>query len=255
MAAGDYIIQGAQSVTERGIGFVNSCGEAALAVIQGIANGSPPTIAQVINLVKQGTQFGTAASGTSTPNELAQLGAATGTPLTIGPGGQGALTTINANLARGVPTELNIQNARAFGGSDSGVSGHYITIVGKAASGNFIVADPNQTASLSGGFVQYSPQQILNAQPYATLTPTNGASAAFGNPFSGLSGSAFGGLFAAFGTDATDFAWRAGLILGGGVLMILGLMVFFSHQEGSVIDVVTSSVGKAASAVATGGGG
>lgn len=250
MAAGDYIIPGAQAVTERGIGFINSCGEAALAVVQGIANGTPPTIAQVVNLVKTGTQFGTAPSGTSTPQELANLSAATGTPLTIG-SGQTVLSTVNSNLAVGKPTEIGVSNARAFGGADSNVFGHYVTVVGRAASGSYIVADPNQPASVSGQFVQYTPSQITAANPFATLTPANIPLPTNGLPISGITAAPLGGLFTAFNTTPADFAWRAGLILGGMVLIVYGLLIFFGHQETEVVNQITSAVSGAARTAAT----
>jgi len=252
MAAGDYIIPGAQAVTEWGSrvgGFINGCGQAALAVMQGIASGSPPTIAQVTALIQQGAASGaTGPTGVSTIAGLQKLGAATGTPLVAGGGGASAISTINANLAQGLPTEIGVSNAHVFGGSDSNVSGHYITVVGKAANGNFIVADPNQPQATSGGFVQYTAQQILNANPFGTLTPAN-----VPLPGSGILGSVtnpLGGLFSSFGTSPQDFAWRAGLILGGMVLIVIGLLVFFSKQEGQAVTVVSQQAGTAAKVAA-----
>lgn len=246
MATGDYIIPGARAVTQWGIGFVNACGEAALAVMQALAHGQLPDTTQVIGLVKQGVAFGTDPSGTSTPRELANLSAASGTPLTIGSGAN-TLSTINSNLARGYPTEVGVANARVFGGHDSTVRGHYITIVGRSGSGNYIVADSNQQAALSGQFVQYSPQQITEARPFGTLTPTS-----ITPPGGSILGTAapLGGLFSAFGTSPQDFAWRAGLIVGGMVLIVLGLVVFFSHQEGEAITTVVQQAPKAAVAAA-----
>ena len=261
MAAGDYIIPGAQAVTERGIGFINSCGEAALAVIQGLANGTPPTIAQVIALVKRGTQYGTAPSGTSTPQELANLSAATGTPLTIG-SGTNALSTINANLAAGKPTEIGVNHAGwGFGGADSSVSGHYVTVVGRAASGSYIVADPNQPASLNGGFVQYTANQIIKADPFATLTPTNALNTSLGGATAqaissgistGLQGALdtlVGGVKTSLGVNGlSDFAWRAALIIAGMVLIVVGMIIFFGHQESQAANIVVQQTGNAAKA-------
>lgn len=250
MATGDYIIPGAQAVTEtlsRVGGVINGCGQAALAVMQGIATGQPPSVAQVTALIMQGAQAGyTGTTGVSTPSGLAALGAASGTPLTVG-SGQSALGTINANLARGYPTEVGVANARVFGGSDVNVRGHYITIVGRAASGNYIVADPNQPAALSGQFVQYSPAQITQAHPFGTLTPIS-----INPPGNTALGSAapLGGLFSAFGVSPQDFAWRSGLIVGGMILIVLGMLVFFSHQEGEAITTVVQTAPKAAAAAA-----
>ena len=262
MATGDYIIPGAQAVTQWGIGFINACGEAALAVLEGVQNGVAPTIAQVQNLARSGVQFGTAPSGTSTLGELQKVAAASGTATTIGSGGSAVLSTINANLQAGKATELGVSNARAFGGSDTNVRGHYVTVVGRATNGNYIVADSNQPAALQGQFVQYSPQQILNAQPFGTLTASG-----VPNPLS--AGEQFtanaigGGLTQAFGkigdsfkkslniSGINDFIWRSLLIGGGMTLIVIGLLVFFSKQEAQVGGAVVEQVGNAAKAGAT----
>lgn len=261
MAAGDYIIPGAQAISQWGIGFVNACGEAALSVVQAIQNGAAPTLAGLVNLVKQGPSFGTAVSGTSTPSELTALASANGVPLARG-SGAGALATINANLAQGTPTILEVQHAQAFGGSDRNVSGHYVTVVGQAANGNYIVADSNQSAATSGGFVQYTAQQITNAQPFATLTPTKSP-----NPGTALGGftsaaisqglqGAFGGIGASLSkslgvTGINDFVWRSVLIIGGLALIVLGLMVFFSHQENEFVSQYSQAVTGAVKGAAT----
>lgn len=246
MAAGDYIIPGARAVTQWSIGFINACGEAALAVLQGIQNGVAPSISQVQALARAGVQFGTNPSGTSTIPELAKLAQASGTPVTQGAGGQAALDTINANLLAGKPTEVGVSRASVFGGSDKNVQGHFVTVVGRATNGNYIVADSNQPQALQGQFVQYGAAQILQAQPFGTLTPTNG-------PISGLANTLtapLGGLFAAFGTSPQDFAWRSALIVGGMALIVIGLLVFFSHQEEQAVTVVSQNAGKAASTAA-----
>jgi len=264
MAAGDYIIPGAQAVSQWGIGFVNACGQAALAVIEALGQGKAPDAAQVVNLVKQGLQFGTAPTGTSTIAELQKLGAATGTPLRAGSGAS-AISTINANLAQGLPTEVGVNHASVFGGSDKSVSGHYVTVVGKAANGNYIVADPNQAAATSGGFVQYTADQITKALPFGTLTPVNlpnpgqavggftadaisgGITTGFQNVLNGL----FGTIKSNLGiTGLSDFAWRSALIVGGMVLIVIGLLVFFSHQEEQAVTVVSQQAASAAKAAA-----
>ena len=261
MATGDYIIPGAQAVTQWGIGFINACGEAALAVLEGVQNGVAPTISQVQNLARSGVQFGTAPSGTSTLSELQKVAAASGTATTIGPGGQAGLNTINANLAQGKPTEVNVQRASALGGHDVGVKGHFITVVGRAANGNYIVADSNQPAALQGQFVQYSPQQLLNADLYGTLSPVNLPNP--GNAASGFTADAIGsGLTQAFTnignsfkkslniSGINDFMWRSLLILGGMTLIVIGLLVFFSKQEGEAVTVVSQQAGNAAKVAA-----
>ena len=265
MAAGDYIIPGAQAVTEwfsRFGGFINGCGQASLAVINGIMTGSPPSVAEVTSLIQQGAASGaTGPTGVSTLAGLQQLGASTGTPLTIGSGAT-TISTINSNLTSGLPTLVGVSNAHVFGGSDRNVSGHYITVVGKAANGNFIVADPNQPQATSGGFVQYTAQQIMNAQPFGTGTPQGtpggiaGATAAaisggittgFQNVLNGLFGSVKSNLGI---SSLSDFAWRSALIVGGMVLIVIGLLVFFSKQEGQAVTVVSQQAGTAAKVAA-----
>ena len=256
MAAGDYIIPGAQAVSQWGIGFINACGEAALAVLQGIQNGVAPTVSQVQALARAGVSFGTAPSGTSTLPELQKLAAASGTQTTIGAGGSAVFDTINANLAAGKATEVGVQQAGlGFGGSDKNVHGHYVTVVGRATNGNYIVADSNQPAAQSGQFVQYSRQQILQAQPFGTLTATG-----LPNPGNALGGFTAGaisqgiqgaaqGLAAGIGASGlSDFIWRMFLILGGMTLIVIGLLVFFSKQEGEAVTVVSQQAGNAAKA-------
>lgn len=253
MALGDYIIPGAQAVTQRGIGFINACGEAALAVVQAISHGVAPTTSQVTSLARQGAQFGTAPSGTSTIAELQKLSAATGTQLVAGSGAD-TLNTINANLSQGLPTEVGINKAYVFGGADSRVNGHYVTVVGKAANGNYIVADPNQPAALSGGFVQYSPSQFLKAAPFGTLTPNGLGNAASGFTSSAISQGiqgALGGAAQSIGASGlNDFVWRAVLIGGGLTLMVIGVLVFFSHQEEQAVTVIGQQAGNAAKVAA-----
>ena len=254
----DQIITGARAVTQWGIGFANACGEAALAVVLGTLSGHPPAPGDVANLVRQGTQFGIAPSGTSTPSELTALANFQGLKLNRGPGGSAALATIDANLASNEPTILEVTNARAFGGGDAGVFGHYVTVIGKAANGSYIVADSNQQAAVSGKPVTYTAQQIMSANPFATLTP--GAAGSLAPPWNqalppgvtGLAGSGwFQGLVGGIGAKSpADLFWRAGLIIGGGVLIIMGIMIFFSHQEGSAVTVVTQAAGTAAKAAA-----
>lgn len=264
MATGDYIIPGATAVTQWGIGFINACGEAALAVLQGVQNGVQPTVATVQNLARSGVQFGTAPSGTSTLKELQQVASASGTATTIGAGGSAVLGTINANLSAGKATEVGVSNARAFGGSDTNVQGHYVTVVGRATNGNYIVADSNQPAAQQGQFVQYSPQQILNAQPYGTLTangipnPLSGAQQVTSGAISqGIQGALQGvgdTIKGSLGLNQTnglgDFIWRSLLILGGMTLIVVGLLVFFSKQEGEAVTVVAGVTGTATKAAA-----
>ncbi len=244
MATGDYIIPGASAVSEWLSpvgGFIQGCGQAAFAVVQGIASGHPPTTEQVTGLIRDGIQAGKAGShGSTTPSDLVWLGQQNGVPLTTG-SGVNALATIESNLSRGLPTILGVNNARAFGGSDSNVSGHWVTVVGKAANGNYIVADPNTKQALSGGFVQYTADQIKRANPFATETPSGIGPVGGGNDVRAVAQAAgvLASLFSSYGVTPQEFAWRAGLIVGGMVLIVVGLLVFFSHQgQEAVVGVV-----------------
>ncbi len=251
MATGDYIIPGARAVSEWLSpigGFIEGCGQAAFAVVQGIATGHPPTSEQVTGLIRDGIQAGKAgAHGSTTPSDLVWLGRQNGVPLQTGSGGE-ALSTIERNLSQGLPTILGVTNARAFGGTDSNVSGHWVTVVGKAGNGNYIVADPNTRQALSGGFVQYTADQIKRASPFATETPAGLGPVGGGNDVRAGAQAAGGlaSLFSSYGVTPQDFAWRAGLIVGGMVLIVVGVLVFFSHEGEGAVEVVTSAAKAAA---------
>lgn len=255
----DYIIPGAQAVTEWGSrvgGVIAGCGEASLLVMEAIASGNPPSIQQVTDLILAAIRNGWSnPGGVITPGGLAKLGAATGNPLTIGAPGN-TLATIDANLAQGKPTEIGISRAYVFGGSDVNVRGHYITVVGKRDNGSFIVADPNQPEATRGQFVYYTAQQIMNAAPFATLTPQNASGKGLGgglpNPFAGFN--PIQQFFDAFHTDATSFAWRFALIIGGMVLIVAGMIMFFGHQEAQAGEIVINQAGNAAKAAGAAAG-
>lgn len=174
---GDTIYTGATAVTEdlsRVSGFIAGCGEAALLVVLNAVKGVPTAPSDVTALIKQAVNSrqvtgGLAASGETSPGNLETLASQYGVTLT-----SGDYKRQLASYAGVKPVILGVSNATAFGGSNANVHGHYITVVGRTATGNYIVSDPNTPQSKAGRFVQYSPSQIDAAQPFWSAVP-NGA--------------------------------------------------------------------------------
>ena len=167
--AGDTLVPGAAGVTELGSavgGFIAGCGWASLAAVRKVVSpGSDASPTGVSGLIDQAVQQHQtvgkyAASGQSTPSNIKYIASKNGVTLMD-------ITQQQAIQVAGVdPVEVGVSNARAFGGNDSNVSGHYVTILGKAASGNLIVSDPNSTQSESGRLVEYTQAQLSAAQPF-----------------------------------------------------------------------------------------
>lgn len=187
---GDVIYTGATAVTEdlsRVNGFIAGCGQAALLVILNAVKGTPTSPSDVTALIKQAINSnlvtgGLAQSGESSPANLEALAQQQGVSLQ-----SGDYHTLLAQYAGSKPIILGVSNARAFGGSDSNVFGHYITIVGKTANGDYIVSDPNTIESQSGKFVTYTPTQIAASLPFWGAVPTGpviGGGGTNVNPFS-----------------------------------------------------------------------
>lgn len=170
---GDIIVTGATAATEdfsRIGGVIAGCGWAALDVILHIAKGTATTPAEVTAIIKQAIAEGeSGAYGVATPAQIMHVSAQYGVPLTS----QNWMTAL-AQGAGKRPIEIGVNNASVFGGSDSNVHGHYITVVGRTQSGNFIVSDPNTPQSQQGKFVVYTEQQIAAAQPFWAGVPTTG---------------------------------------------------------------------------------
>ena len=204
--SGDFVIPGAKAATELLSpvgGFIAGCGEASLAVVANLINGTPIGPTEVTRIIHDAVAQGAGPGGTSTPSELAATGRTLGVTLQ----GQPYQSAIS-QYAGVKPIELGVSNASAFGGADVGVQGHYVTIVGRTRTGNLVVADPNQQASLTGGLVQYTPQQIQAAHPFWAGVPTQAtaASAQGGISLPGLTPQQWG------------IAWQTALasVLGGG---------------------------------------
>ena len=169
--AGDIIVQGSVAVTEdlsRIGGVVAGCGWAALDVILHIAKGTATSPAEVTAIIQQAIAEGYSGQyGVATPAQIMHMASQYGVPLASMP-----YMAALAQYSGKRPIEIGISNARAFGGSDSNVAGHYITVVGKTQNGNYIVSDPNTPQSQRGQFVVYSLAQIAAARPFWAGVPT-----------------------------------------------------------------------------------
>lgn len=258
-ASGDVIIPGAQAATEllsKTGGFINGCGEASLAVIMGIVNGTPVSPATVSAIIRDAMNHGAGPGGVSTPSELQATARDYGFTLQSVP-----WQTALAQDAGIIPIELGVGNATAFGGADANVHGHYVTVVGRAANGSYIVSDPNTQASIGGGFVTYTAQQIANAQPFWAGTP--GGTVA-GATYPGLSGAAqtvsSAGIpqaIQSFGQTITTDVTRGAQLVGWGVLALVivgaGLWLLIPEQvKQQASDAVTSAAKTGAEAAALG---
>lgn len=241
----DVLLPGAKATTEwysRVGGAVAGCGEAATAVMLGIMRGDtsyydPNRVTSLIQDAVQAHQtVGMwAASGQTTAGNLQWLAGQNGVQTTVYDGGQAG--TLLAQYAGSRPIVVGVSNARAFGGTDSGVNGHYVTVVGRTAQGDYIVSDPNTAESTHGQFVTYSAAQFAAAQPFAVVMPTRDAAEASGTAAqgttlaatSGGSGSCKHSVSVAWGTVCLDpaigFAVRTGLLFTALVLVIVALMI------------------------------
>jgi hypothetical protein len=156
-------------------GVIAGCGEAALAVLLGWTQGRIYSASDVTGIVTDAiNEHGAGTGGTSTPGELA----ATAKDYNA------SLQSIDwraalDNLAGKTPILLGVSNASALGGSDRGVQGHYISVVGRTAQGAYIVSDPNTPESKSGRYVTYTRAQLNAAQPYSAqvLSSSSGTGA------------------------------------------------------------------------------
>src|SRR6185437_11934417 len=108
------------------------------------------------NMIKYSIATGhsTDKGGSTTPQDLQWLAEQQGVKTSLGSGNNWK-ATVDAALPAGRPVVLGVSNAKAFGGSDANVSGHYVTLVGTTTDGRYIVADPNQQAAKSGSTVVY----------------------------------------------------------------------------------------------------
>ena len=211
-------------------GFVNGCGQAATLMMTSLVRGQPVNTNDLANALKLTIVTGHATAsgshiGSTNPQDLQWLAEQQGVKTTLGSGNNWQ-STVDAALAQGKPVVLGLNNARALGGSDANVSGHYVTVISPTGDGKYVVADPNQQAAKTGGTVIYSRSQIQAAQPFATLTPTQAAAnstASSGNPQYSVS------LFPGNTTNLdplVDGIIRASLIIIGVTLIVIALLIF-----------------------------
>lgn len=166
---GDQVVPGATGVTELGSavgGFIAGCGWAALAAVRKVVNpnsdASPQGVTNLIDaaVAERQTVGKYAAGGQSTPDNIKFIASQQGIQFMD-------LTQAQAVQVAGTdPVEVGVSNAAAFGGNDSNVQGHYVTLLGKAADGNLIFSDPNSSQSTQGQLVEYSQGQLSAANPF-----------------------------------------------------------------------------------------
>lgn len=229
---GDAIYTGATAVTEdlsRVNGFIAGCGQAALLVVLNAVKGQSTSPSDVTALIKQAVNSNLvtgpkAASGQSSPADIEALAQQQGVSLQ-----SGDYQTLLGQYAGTKPIILGVSNARAFGGADANVFGHYITVVGRTTGGNYIVSDPNTPESQAGKFVTYTPSQIAASLPFWGAVPTGPTLGGIGGSLLNLQlpswvndlGNRFTGFVNQFGGWANPirlFKLTLGSLLLGGVL-------------------------------------
>lgn len=267
MANGAVVIPGATALSEwfsPVAGAIAGCGQAAVLVVTHLLHGEPLSAAELTAAIQQGVAAGqtVSPSGATTAANLQWLGAQHGVQFTEGPG-SGWQGVLNANAGT-TPVVVGVNNASAFGGSDTGVQGHYVTVVGKTGTGGYLVADPNSPQAATGGLVTYTADQFAAANPFATLTPTGttgtvGSTQGLNIPgvgdvagaISGLPASVGKGILGAFGAKSgADLAWRVGLVLLGGILLVWALLHIFEPTMRGAGDTVIAAGATAAKAAA-----
>lgn len=187
------IIPGAKALSEdftRFQGFIIGCGEASALVVDHIMKGTPLSYQELYNLISDASKSGHLDYGMGqTANSVAwDLQHTAGLGSTIHYGAQGLQTFIETALAHNVPVILGVSNANRSltGEMNTGVQGHFVTIVGENSSGNYIVADPNTPQAATGGFVNDTIGQILSANPFAAIQPTGAGPSGSGTPGSNI---------------------------------------------------------------------
>lgn len=257
---GGTIVPNAAPVTEdftRINGVIAGCGQAAMLVTLNAYRGLPTSPAEVGNLIEQmvhanQTVGGKASSGQSSPAGLTWLASQYGVSMQ-----SGDPATMLDTYAGIRPIVWGVSNAHVLGGWDSGVSGHYINIVGRTADGRFIVSDPNQPESENGQFVVYTRQQLLDAQPFWAAVPTSGPPAGQSNTTTLAAATASSGGNCAHSItivgqticmdQGLDLLIRSGLLFAAAVLIIMGILIFGMGNP-SVQQTVTQPVKGAATA-------
>jgi hypothetical protein len=169
-AAGDTLIPGATAIHEF-FGFLGDCGQAAAEIVYSWSKGQTPSGDHINAVVRAMQQAGLASgSGVSTLAGNSLELSREGIPNFTTHDWQGALQ----QYAGVRPIELFVNNARALPGDEVTVSGHFLTIEGRTASGNFVASDPDNALAKVNKLAVYTLQQLKNAATGGALVPTGG---------------------------------------------------------------------------------
>jgi hypothetical protein len=263
------IAPGVNGAISQFFGFTQACGEAAAEILYSATRGVAPSGAH-INAAVSGLQGAglAGAQGVSTLGgnawALAQEGVATQqTSDWVG--------AITRNAGQ-IPVMIGVSNGGALPGDEPGLHNHFLSIVGYDSAGRYLASDPDNVAAQSGKLAAYTPAELAAAHPFGALIPSGALSApapgwthgpalpAFGsagksagNAAGNAAGDAGNWFLKWLGLPtATQFFWRAGLVIGGALLVLIGLGMFFSHSQAgqTVIETVRSGASTAAKAAA-----
>lgn len=155
-------------------GFVNGCGEAAVLMASQFYRGQKVDPNALLNLIKLSIATGHATKsgrhqGATDAADLQWLFQQQGIKAKVGRG-ESWRSTSDAALANGKPVVLGLANARALGGNNSNVDGHYITLI-QTDGDKYLALDPNQPQARDDKGVIYTADTIQKAKPFATVVP------------------------------------------------------------------------------------
>lgn len=281
MPQDNFILNGAQSVTEDlsfFMGGIVGCGEASALVISHILTGQKIDPTEVTNLIKAAANAGklnSAGHGQTAQDvqwDLSQFGISSKIVGWNSGDTQSMFQQIDDALSAGLPVEVGVSTGSALSGEQSNLQGHYITLVG-LNGGNFVAADPNSAQSKTGGFVNETPAQLKNANPFALIIPTGKGvgttntqdTTGGGNPLdiagaiSGLGSALSSGIGAGIGAalktlimapfnaiginSVSDLGWRALLIAMAIILFLIGLTaLIFDFLKSQDVEVAGTKV-------------
>lgn len=267
------IVNGAQAITEdfsRVGGFIAGCGQASAYVIAHIIKGEPLSTSELTQIIQDSINAGKAGVHGSTPAGSLYVLNKFGIQAQeshVAPSQLGSFLTNEIN--KGIPIEIGVNQGHFLSNEQSGLHGHYVTIVGVDTSGNFITADPNAPQAKSGGFTTNTLSQILSADPFAEITPMTGVgvnangitgtpqNVTIPNPLDIASAiqqlpqnlvkaitSPITNLWSQLGiTGINDVGWRTALIIGGFIIAVLGIIIFaYDLLDKSNIEVAGSRI-------------
>lgn len=181
------LVKGAQSINEA-VALVHgvdaACGPAAAYEAAGSIGGFELSTEGLQALVTEGLQTGHLTTGGQDVEnvlwDLEQYGI--GGSIWNAPSESSLAQTLDRNLADDKPTVMGLAEAHYLTDEPASLHGHYVTIVGKLADGNYATADPNTSAASSGDFTSNSAHQLFLAQGLGNITPDKQASGSFVPP-------------------------------------------------------------------------